>query len=179
MNNWKNRLLVVALILALAITLTACGGNDTLEGTYVIEGDENSGISITFTEDNFSFVMPYTEIDIEHNLPGNFVLTGNFSIDDDNSVIHIYVNETALYAAVSDMIDVLMDHILDDPEFAEAMQNPAFAEIAETYIAGMKSEMHDGLFQMLLGDFTGVGFRFDGSFDRLYDDTSSAVFVRQ
>ena len=182
MKIWKTKLLAVLLMLVFALALGSCGSSDDseLSGTYVVEGDERSGVSITFTDDRFEFVMPYSEVEMEYNLPGNFYFSGTFSIDDRANVINLNVDENALRVSVQDMVDVLMDYMLtEDPEMAELMEDPEMAAIIMELMDDLMDEMFEDLLQGMIDDFGDLGFRFDGNFDRLYDDIDDIVFVRQ
>jgi len=183
MNNWKKKVLVLVFMLAFALALTACGsGDDVLEGTYVVEGDETSGLTMTFTGDRFTFVLPYSEIEMDFNLPGSFTFSGTFTVDNSSRLINFNIDEAALRDAVEDMVDLLIDYLfMGDPELVEAMEDPEFAEM----MMGMLDEMMDGMYDELLdGMMDEIGeltLRFDrrSGFDRLYDDEADMVFVRR
>ncbi|MCL2405836.1 MAG: hypothetical protein FWC92_09880 [Defluviitaleaceae bacterium] len=179
MTSLKKYLTAIIFMLVVALALTACGGGDTLEGTYVVEGDEDSGVSITFTGDTFSFILPYSEVELEYNLPGNFVLSGTFTVDNSNNIVLLNIDDDALRTSVTDMVDVLFEYILSGPEFAEFLDDPEFEEFVTLYIEAMLDDMHDELFHAMHSEFTDIGFRFSNNFDRLYDDTDNTVFVRQ
>ena len=180
MSKIKYKVLAVIFMLVLAVALAACSSDDdTLAGTYVVEGEEGSGVTITFTGDNFRFVIPYSEIEMDFDLPGNFVLSGTFSIDNRNNAVNLYPDVNALRTSVSEMIDMLLEYLFDDPELEELMQDPEFAAFMEEYMGEMMDEMFDEMFEHMLEEFTDMGLRFDRNFDRLYDDIDDIVFVRQ
>jgi len=177
MSNWKRNILAAVLMLMLALALAACGGNGAPEGTYVVEGEEDSGVTVTFTGNNFRIEVPYAEIDLGYELPGYFAISGTFTVDNDISAVVLHVDENALRTTVSDMIDELLESVLY--ELGDLMDDPELGDILRASIDEMKDEMFDNLFYELLDEFTDFGFRFDGDFDRLYDDVDNVVFVRQ
>jgi len=181
MKNWLYKVLAIVFMLVLAIALSACGGSNNLEGTYVIEGGESSGISITFSGDNFTFVYPYAEMNLDMLSYGEFVMTGTFTVHHEN-IISLSVDETALRASSASMIQAMIDEIFVGPDFAELMEDPNFAELMNEYMSEYVRVMElvfDGMVEELLQHFDGLAFRFEGNFDRLYDDVDGIVFVRQ
>ena len=179
MKTWKNSVLAVAFMLVAALALAACGSNDTLEGTYVVEGQEASGLTITFTGSNFRYVMPYSEVDTGLDLPGYVALYGTFTVDNRSSLILLAVDEDALRVSIAGMVDVMIEYMLAEPEFAELMANPEFAALLQEYIDATIDELNEELFQEMLDELAESSLRFNRNFDRLYDDLDGTVFVRQ
>ena len=182
MEKFKTRLLPVLLLMGMALVLIACGSSDSggaggngLSGTYVIEGEEHLGITLTFSGNNFTFTMPYAAVDPDFDMPGNMALTGTFTVNESDQVINLRFSESSILDSVTDMIDALMEDMMQaDPDFAEAMNDPEMAALVEGMMDAQLEMMQD----YLLSNFDNVYFTFDGNFDRLYDEDGS-VFVRQ
>jgi len=181
MKNWKTKVLALALMLVFALALAACGSNDEdLAGTYVVEGNQMPGVTMTFTNDNFRFVLPYAALELEFDLPGTFVLSGTFDIDNRNNLIVFDVDENALRGQVEDMVDAIMDYLFfADPEFAEMMEDPEFAEMMNEFLDEAMDEMFEEVFAEMMDDLGDLTLRFERNFDRLYDDEADMVFVKE
>lgn len=177
MESFKKKMLAIALMLVLALVVAACGGSsddDTLEGTFVVEGDEASGEQITFSGDNFTFEAPYSAMELGFDVPGRFVLTGTFTVDDSAQTVSLRVNDDALREAVVELVDALMDYMIeDDPDLAAAMEDPDIAAMMDEVMEGMLDEV----LRELRSLFNNFDFTFDGNFNRLYHD--DAVYVRR
>jgi len=182
MNNWKNKVLALAFMLVFILALAACGGGgiEDLQGTYVVEGDEASGIVLNFTDDRFRIEMPYSEIEPTITVQGNFVFSGTFSVDNRNRLVLFNIDEDALRDTVVDMVDAFLDYMfMSDPEMVELMQDPDFAEMMNEIIAAEMDGMVDELFDELVDDIDTLTLRFERNLDRLYDDDADMVFVRR
>lgn len=178
MRNWKNKVLAIVFMLVFAFALAACNSSDDLEGTYIVEGGSMPGVSITFTGDNFRFVLPYSEIDADFDLPGEFVFAGTFSIDNRNSLINFTIDENALRGSVETMIDEIMDYMFtSDPEIAEMMQDPEFAALMMEYIDAEMDAMFDEMMDEMMAEMDNLTLRFERNFDRLFDDEADLVFI--
>ena len=182
MNNWKNKVLALAFMLVFILALAACGGGgiEDLQGSYVVEGDEASGMTLDFTGDRFRIEMPYGEIDPTITVPGSFVFAGTFSVDNRNRLVLFHIDEDALRDTVVDMVEAFLDYMfMSDPEMVEAMQDPEFAEIMNAAIAAEMDGMVDEMFDELVDDIETLTLRFERNLDRLYDDDADMVFVRR
>jgi len=182
MSNWRNKVLALVFMLVLAVALTACGGSDNLEGTFVVEGDEYSGITLVFANDDWTLSVPYAEMGLDYDLEGSFVFGGTFSIDNRNNLINFYVDEQTLRLASIEMTEMYMNQMFIELGIMEMLEDPEFADyfqVLQDEMDMLMDMMLDEVFEEMLEDFDDMSLRFERNFDRLYDDVDESVFVRQ
>ena len=197
MKKWQARVLTALAVLVMAFALAACGGDSGPSGTYVIEGDEDSGFTVTFRDDDtFSLSVPYSMMGMDEYLPGvylpgNFNLSGTFTVNRSARLIEFDVDMNSLRTAAEDLVDILIDEVMEqmiEAEFGELMDDPEMAafiwELMDAMMDEMMDEMLDEVIEDMVDEFDEMTLRFERSnFDRLYDDEGldgePIVFVRR
>jgi len=157
--------------LALVLVLGACGGGGGTAaptGTYVWE-DGTPG-TFTFTGDSFVASIPLSELELD-DMPGDFSIRGDFSVDAGAETISFTIDEDALR---EDALQLIQDVFEQDPELGALMEDPEFAEIVEA----LKDNAFEFVLSTLLEEIGSVELRFEGDFDRLIDPDGS-ILVRQ
>jgi len=176
MKNLKQKMLAMVLMLLLALAVTACGGSGSLSGTFVAEGDEDSGMSLVFRSNNrFSLVVESDVLGLGLDDAGDFSLDGRFSVNNSANTVSLTIDDASVRSFVRELVDVVTEQMMaEDPDLAD---DPLAAAFMDSMIE-MFEEMFEEMAQELADELTNVELTFESNFDRLYSD-DGVVFVRR
>ena len=158
---------------------------DSLVGSrYVADG--NYGATLSFGNGTFALTLDISDIDLGGagvNLPvalsGNLTINGNFRVNETAQTISLGIERREAVRVVNVAIDMLQDFTSNVDLDALSHEDAMNAGMLMLAVMMLNDTMIDELideFMVMFRDFT---LRFDGHFNRLYDDFEGIVFIRQ
>jgi len=171
MKKVKQLVFICALILSMVLVLSACGSEQELSGTFVLEDDPM--FTVEFSGSEFKMPFPYSAMGIP-GLEGDFVFRGTFDIDRSEKIITFNFDRDALEG---DMIELVEKMLEVDPSTADLFNDPDMKGELDMIIESSLSAMTP-MIDMMVEGLAGVGLRYDSNFDRLYSDDGE-VFIRR
>jgi len=158
---------------------------DSLVGSrFVVEG--GYGTMLTFGNGTFALTLDVSDIDlggIDMNLPtalsGDFTINGNFRVNENAQTVSLGIERREAVRVVNEAITMLRDFTRDVDLDALSQDDAMAAGMMMIALMMLNDAMVDELideFMVMFRDFT---LRYEGNFNRLYDDFEDVVFVRQ
>jgi len=151
-------------------------------GTFVEYACDESAVEF-FEDGTFIISIPLSYIDLD--MPGSFSIAGTYTIDYANQLIIGNIDEENILDFMTGIIDLVIDYMIatELAEFGSLAQDEAFIDTFMDIMLMMMDSMLDELMEEIMAEifdeFDNMVLRFDGNFDRLYDDEHNAIFTRR
>jgi len=158
---------------------------DTLAGSrFIVEG--GYGTTLTFGDGTFALTLDVYDIDLggfDVNLPaalsGNLTLNGNFRVNENAQTVSLGIERREAVRVVNAAIAMLRDFTSEVDLDTLSQDDAMAAGMVMLALMMMNDAMIDDLIDEFMVMFRNFTLRYEGNFNRLYDDFEGAVFVRQ
>ena len=158
---------------------------DTLVGsTFAVEGDY--GTTLTFGDGTFALTLDVSDIDLGGvgiNLPvaltGNITINGIFRVNENAQTVSLGIERAEAVRVVNEAITMLRDFTRDVDLDTLSLEDAMAAGMMMLALMMMTDAAINEIVDELMVEFRDFTLRFEGNFNRLYDDFEGVVFVRQ
>ena len=158
---------------------------DTLVGsTFTVEGDY--GTTLTFGNGTFALTLDVSDIDtgsVGINLPvalaGSITINGIFRVNENAQTVSLGIERAEAVRVVNEAITVLRDFTRDVDLDTLSLEDAMAAGMIMLALMMMNDAAINEIVDELMVEFRDFTLRYEGNFNRLYDDFEGVVFVRQ